>query len=250
MTFDESMDSYKSNSSKQRCQVKICGTTSIHDACLAADAGADYSGVLVDVASSERSLSATQAVEITSASPIPTVLLLYNRTTSDIHEAVSQIRPFAIQLLGQESPQQVEELSCLLTCQIWKSVYLPTGNPENVDMSAVREQMQAYRDAGSDFLLFDSVDISVDPPRYGGTGKTCDWSIAAELIAESPLPVFFAGGICPENVRSAIETIAPYGIDLCSGVETSKGVKDKQKLAELLEQVEKSVPLPRSSNRN
>ena len=98
--------------------------------------------------------------------------------------------------------------------------------------------MRAYCDAGSDFLLFDSVDISVDPPRYGGTGKTCDWNVAAELIAESPLPVFFAGGIRPDNVKSAIETIAPYGIDLCSGVEASKGVKDKQKLTQLMEQVD------------
>ncbi len=240
MIYDEGMVNYKSNNSKQRCKVKICGTTSIHDACLAADAGADYSGVLVDVASSERSLSTTQAVQIASASPIPTVLLLYNRTTSDIHEAVSEIRPFAVQLLGQETPQQVEELKRLVACQLWKSVYLPAGNPENVDIPEVREQMQAYTDAGSDFLLFDSVDISVDPPRYGGTGKTCDWNIAAELIAESPLPVFFAGGIRPENVKSAIETIAPYGIDLCSGVEASKGVKDKQKLAQLMDQVEKS----------
>ena len=234
------MNSYKYNSSKQSCKVKICGTTSIHDACLAADAGADYSGVLVDVASSERSLNTKQAVEIANASPIPTVLLLYNRTTTDIHEAVSEIKPYAVQLLGTETPQQVEKLRRLVTCQLWKSVYLPAGNPENVDIPGVREQMQAYCDAGADFLLFDSVDISVNPPRYGGTGKTCDWNVAAELIADSPLPVFFAGGIRPDNVKSAIETIAPYGIDLCSGVEASKGVKDKKKLAHLMEQVEKS----------
>ncbi len=228
-------------SNTSRCKVKICGTTSIHDACLAADAGADYSGVLVDVASSERSLNTQQAVEIADASPIPTVLLLYNRSTPDIHKTVSLINPFAVQLLGQETPQQVEELRRLVKCQLWKSVYLPAGSPENVDIPEVREQMQAYCDAGSDFLLFDSVDISVDPPRYGGTGKTCDWNVAAELIAESPLPVFFAGGIRPENVKSAIETIAPYGIDLCSGVEASKGVKDRQKLERLMEQVENSL---------
>jgi len=224
-------------SKDSRCKVKICGTTSIHDAYIAADTGADYSGVLVDVASSERSLSTLQAVEIASASPIPTVLLLYNRKTAEIQEAVSRIQPFALQLLGQESPQQVKELKNAIPCQIWKSVYLPAGSPENVDMIAVRKQMQAYRDAGADFLLFDSVDISVDPPRYGGTGKTCDWVVAGELISNSPLPVFFAGGIRPDNVRAAIETIGPYGIDLCSGVEASKGVKDKHKLERLMEQV-------------
>ncbi len=227
-------------SKESRCKVKICGTTSIHDACLAADVGADYSGVLVDVASSERSLTTTQALEIANASPIPTVLLLYNRTTSDIQEAVSRIQPFAVQLLGQETPQQVEKLKRVVTCQLWKSVYLPAGSPKNVDMSAVREQMQAHHDAGADFLLFDTVDMSLKTPRYGGTGKTCDWHTAAALISESPLPVFFAGGIRPENVTAAIKTINPYGIDLCSSVEASKGVKDKQKLQRLMEQVRKS----------
>ena len=224
-------------SKESDCSVKICGITSIHDARLAADAGADYAGVLVDVAVSPRTRSTAQAVEIATESPIPTVLLLYNRATSDIQEAVTQIQPFAIQLLGQESPQQVEKLRRTVTCQLWKSVYLPAGSPENVDMPTVRAEMQAYRDAGADFLLFDSVDLSGEKPRYGGTGKTCDWNVAAALIAESPLPVFFAGGIRPENVKAAIETIRPHGIDLCSGVEASKGIKDPHKLELLMEQV-------------
>lgn len=227
-------------SKKSRCSVKICGITSIHDAQLAAETGADYIGVLVDVAVSERTRSTAQAVEISNASPIPTVLLLYNRPTSDIQAVVSQAHPFAVQLLGQESPQQVEELKSTVSCQLWKSVYLPAGKPENVDMPAVRTEMRAYRDAGADFLLFDSVDMSLEKPRYGGTGKTCDWNVAAELITDSPLPVFFAGGIRPENVKAAIETIRPQGIDLCSGVEASKGIKDPSKLKRLMEQIEQA----------
>ena len=225
-------------SKESHCSVKICGITSIHDARLAADAGADYIGVLVDVAISERTRTAAQAAEIASESPIPTVILLYNRSTSDIQEIVSQVQPFAVQLLGQESPQQVEVLNREGACECWKSVYLPAGSPKNVDIPAVRAEMQAYRDAGADFLLFDSVDVSLEKPRYGGTGKTCDWNIAGELITESPLPVFFAGGIRPENVKAAIETIRPHGIDLCSGVEASKGVKDPLKLEQLMEQID------------
>ncbi len=225
---------------ESHCSVKICGITSIHDARLAADAGADYVGVLVDVAVSERTRSADQASEISEGSPLPTVLLLYNRTSSDIQEIVSQVQPFAVQLLGQEPPEQLEELKDTVSCQFWKSVYLPAGSPENVDIPAVQAEMQAYRDAGADFLLFDSVDMSLEKPRYGGTGKTCDWNVAAELIAESPLPVFFAGGIRPENVKAAIETIRPHGIDLCSGVEASKGIKDPHKLEQLMEQVKQA----------
>ena len=225
---------------ESRCSVKICGITSIHDARLAAEAGADYVGVLVDVTVSERTRSASQASEIANGSPIPTVLLLYNRTTSDIQEVVAQVQPLAVQLLGQEPPQQVQELKDTMSCQLWKSVYLPAGSPENVDIPAVRAEMQDYRDAGADFLLFDSVDMSLEKPRYGGTGKTCDWNVAAELITESPLPVFFAGGIRPENVKAAIETIHPHGIDLCSGVEASKGIKDPRKLEQLMEQVKQA----------
>lgn len=224
-------------SKESRCSVKICGITNGDDARLAADAGADYIGVLVDVAVSERTRSTTQAVEITRESPIPTVLLLYNRTTADIETVVSRVRPFAVQLLGREPPQQIEVLKGTVGCQLWKSVYLPAGSAENVDRRTVRAEMQTYYDAGADFLLFDSVDMSLEKPRYGGTGKTCDWNIAAALIAESPLPVFFAGGIHPENVKRAIETIQPHGIDLCSGVEASKGVKDPRKLERLMEQV-------------
>jgi phosphoribosylanthranilate isomerase len=227
-------------SKESHCSVKICGITSIHDARLAADAGADYIGVLVDVAISERTRTAAQAAEIASESPIPTVILLYNRSTSDIQEIVSQVQPFAVQLLGQESPQQVEKLTRTGACEFWKSVYLPAGSPKNVDIPAVREEMQAYRDAGADFLLFDSVDMSLEKPRYGGTGKTCDWNVAAELITRSPLPVFFAGGIRPENVKAAIETMRPHGIDLCSGVEASKGVKDPLKLERLMEQIDQA----------
>lgn len=223
-----------------RCRVKICGITSIHDARLAADAGADYAGVLVDVAVSERTRSTAQAVDIASGSPIPTVLLLFNRTTEDICATVTQIQPFAVQLLGHEPPQQVETLRRTVQCQLWKSVYLPAGSPENVDMHAIQAEMHAYREAGADFLLFDTVDMSLETPRYGGTGKTCDWHVAAELIATSPLPVFFAGGIRPENVKAAIETLHPHGIDLCSGVEAAKGIKDKGKLEKLMEQVEKA----------
>ena len=227
-------------SKESHCSVKICGITSIHDARLAAEAGADYIGVLVDVAISERTRTAAQAAEIASESPIPTVILLYNRSTSDIQEIVSQVQPFAVQLLGQESPQQVEELNREGACEFWKSVYLPAGSPKNVDIPAVRAEMQAYRDAGADFLLFDSVDMSLEKPRYGGTGKTCDWNVAAELITRSPLPVFFAGGIRPENVKAAIETMRPHGIDLCSGVEASKGVKDPLKLERLMEQIDQA----------
>ena len=90
-----------------QCKVKICGTTSITDAGMAADAGADYSGVVVEVPFSERSVPINSAAEIARQTPISTVILVFDRPTDWVREAAAQIKPFAVQLLGHESPAEV-----------------------------------------------------------------------------------------------------------------------------------------------
>ena len=76
---------------------------------------------------------------------------------------------------------------------------------------------------GASFLL--------DAPskNYGGSGKTFDWNIIRELAEE--LPLILAGGLNPANVRKAIRTVRPFGVDVASGVESSPGVKDPEKMA-------------------
>ena len=93
-----------------RCKVKICGTTSVADAQMAADAGADYSGVVVEVPFSERSVPINSAAEIARQTPISTVILVFDRPTDWVKEAAAQIKPFAVQLLGHESSAEVTEL--------------------------------------------------------------------------------------------------------------------------------------------
>ena len=88
--------------------------------------------------------------------------------------------------------------------------------------------------AGADTLLVDSVDTSEGFTRMGGTGKVADWNAVAELIEKVSVPVFLAGGIGPENVESALIKVQPYGVDLCSGVEASKGIKDSEKVRSLI----------------
>jgi phosphoribosylanthranilate isomerase len=70
--------------------------------------------------------------------------------------------------------------------------------------------------------------------RIGGTGKLADWDQAAAMVNRIPKPVFLAGGINAENVASALFKVRPYGIDLCSGVESSKGKKDPEKMRRLV----------------
>ncbi len=220
------------------CKVKICGTTSVADAQMAANAGADYSGIVVEVPFSERSVSIAHAAEIACKTPILTVVLIFDRPTDWVRQAAGEIKPFAIQLLGHESPAEVGWLKRLLSCEIWKSLFLPTDGDQTVNIKTRLAEMAAYIDAGADALLFDTVDSSSGKTRYGGTGKTSDWNLAAQLIRACRVPAFLSGGVRPENVKAAIETVRPYGIDLCSGVESTKGVRDRRKLDQLMQQVQ------------
>ena len=97
--------------------------------------------------------------------------------------------------------------------------------------------MDAHTHAGADAFLFDTAEVSHGTVRFGGTGKTSDWGIVAELIAASTIPAFLSGGIRAENVNRAVEFVRPYGIDLCSGVESVKGSRDARKLKLLMDAV-------------
>ena len=218
-----------------RCKIKICGTTSIADAQMAADAGADYSGVVVEVPFSERSVPINAATEIARQTPIPTVILVFDRPTDWIAEAAAKIKPFAIQLLGHEPPTQVAALKGIVACEVWKSLFLPTENEPEADEKTIFAQMDAHMNAGADALLFDTAEISNGKARFGGTGKQSDWNLSAQFIQGCKVPAFLSGGIRPENVRTAIEIVRPYGVDLCSGVEASKGIRDRWKLERLME---------------
>ena len=225
-----------------RCKVKICGTTSVADARMAAHAGADYSGVVVEVPFSERSISINSAAEIVQQTPISTTILLFDRPTDWVKAAAAQINPFAIQLLGHESPAEVAKLKDSLSCEVWKSLFLPTENDPAADVEAILAQMEAYTGAGADALLFDTAEFKNGKARFGGTGRQSDWDLSAQLIQACKVPAFLSGGIRPENVRAAIETVRPYGVDLCSGVEASKGIRDPQKLAQLMEHAHAVCP--------
>ncbi len=90
--------------------------------------------------------------------------------------------------------------------------------------------------AGVDALLFDTAALSKGAMKFGGTGVTSDWDIVKELMdaMRGTLPIWLAGGINPDNVGEAIDRINPYGIDLCSGVEATRGKKDAAKLRSLM----------------
>ena len=220
-------------------KVKICGTTSIRDAQMAVDAGADYLGVLVDVPGSERSLLLNEALAIAESCQIPVAILLSGKSVEDIISIAETIRPFAVHLLSQMSRREIQELKERLDCQVWLAVYLPDKSQAEADVDFMKERMKKYEQAGADLLIIDTMSLTADgtPGRHGGTGKVGDWDAARELVKSVRVPVFLAGGINPDNVREAILKVDPYGVDLASGVEKSKCKRDPEKVKRLMQAI-------------
>ena len=136
--------------------------------------------------------------------------------------------------LDTNPPPKWQNSRKLYPARSGKSLFLPTENDPAADRKVIFAQIEAYIDSGADALLFDTADFSSGQARFGGTGKRSDWNLSAQLIQTCKVPAFLSGGIRPENVRAAIETARPYGVDLCSGVEASKGVRDQRKLDRLM----------------
>ncbi|MBM3210922.1 tRNA (adenosine(37)-N6)-threonylcarbamoyltransferase complex ATPase subunit type 1 TsaE [Candidatus Poribacteria bacterium] len=223
-------------------KVKICGTTSVIDAKMASDAGADYSGVLVDVPISERSLDIDRAKSIVETSSIPVLILIMGKTIDEIVSIVNSLRPYGIHLLGQTPVELLRKLRAILNCQIWLTVYLPAKGQADVNTSDIQKLMVSYQEAGADAIVIDTVTLMADgkASRYGGTGKVADWDKARDLMNSVKIPIFLAGGINPDNVGFAIRKVDPYGVDLASGVEKSKGIRDPDKTKKLIQEVKKA----------
>ena len=221
----------------------MCGITTVEDARLVVEAGADYIGVIVGIDVSPRQLTIEQARPICEQSSLPVVNLFFNRTAEQIREAVAVLKPHAVQLLGQETPAMVRALTQTIPCQIWKSVHLPPVDEGEVDISELLDTVNSLVDAGIHAALLDTVvSAAGEDRRWGGTGQVNNWTAARSLVEAISVPTFLAGGINPDNVREAIETVQPYGIDLCNGVEMSKGRKDPEKLRRLMLAVREVVP--------
>ena len=211
-------------SSSDRIRTKLCGITTVADARLAAEAGADFIRVLVEVEQSPRCLTVEEARPICVQSRVPVVALLFNRDADQIRRVTSTLHPQAIQLLGQETPALVRELAGTEDHLIWKSMHLPPSGEGETDVPNFMEEINAFIDAGVHGILLDTVTgAGTGNRRYGGTGRVNDWETARTLVAKIRVPTLLAGGIDPDNVGEAIETVRPYGIDLASGVEARNG---------------------------
>ena len=200
-----------------RIKVKICGTTSLKDAFLAVESGADAIGFIF-YKMSPRNISQKEAKEIILQLPpfIETVGVFVNETSDKINRIAEQCKLNSIQLHGEESPA---------LCRRVKRKVIKAFRVKNADSL---KSLASYDVSG--FLL-----DSYNDGSKGGTGQVFDWNLALRVKKQGP--VILAGGLNPYNVFTAIHRVKPYGVDVCSGVEKSPGIKDHEKIREFIKSV-------------
>jgi len=204
--------------------IKICGIRRQEDALLAAELGADAIGLLVGQKhNSPDFISATVARGISRVLPpsVEAVLVTHIKQIDELERLLQQSEITTIQLHSQIAPSSVERLRHRLpNVKIFKSV------------SVISADSVAYPEAFKklvDGFVLDSVNLATN--QVGGTGKTHDWSVSREIVMRySEVPIILAGGLNSENVRSAIERVRPFGVDVNSGTKAADGFKDPRKM--------------------
>jgi phosphoribosylanthranilate isomerase len=217
---------------KTPVRVKICGITSLEDARMAVAAGADALGFMFHPAS-PRYVSPEAAGAIARALPpfVARVGVFVN-TPADVIQATLETAGLdTLQLHGDESPAFCAAFSRVRVIKAFR-----------VDGPAVLDRMQAY--TAWAWLLDSHVSGT-----WGGTGKTFNWDLAREAILRGGT-VLLAGGLHPDNVRSAVRSVGPYGVDVSSGVESCPGRKDPERVRAFVSAAKgcgEPVPVPQAS---
>lgn len=200
-----------------RTRVKICGITREQDAEAAAQAGADAIG-LVFYGPSPRNVTLAQAQLLRDVLPpfVQTVALFVNPSADEVQRVIEAVRPALLQFHGEESAA---------FCGAFRQPYIKACRMRaGVDLL---EYFHAYPDTAG-WL----VDAWVE--GYGGAGQRFDWDL---IPARRGRPLVLSGGLAPDNVREAVQRIRPWAVDVSSGVESAKGIKDAAKIAAFIEEV-------------
>lgn len=207
-------------------RIKVCGITRAEDAQSAARSGANALG-LVFYARSPRHVTVHLAMQVASATPpfVTLVGLFVNPSEDEVRNVLRQVPMDVLQFHGEEEPG---------FCARFNRPYLKAIRVKpGVDLLQC-----ASRYAGAQGLLLDAYIEGT----HGGTGEPFDWAL---IPHELPLPVILSGGLHAGNVAEAIRQVRPYAVDVSSGVEAAKGIKDAAKIADFINEVKRiDVQLP------
>lgn len=202
----------------QRTRVKMCGITRSEDVKGAVSAGADALG-FVFYPPSPRSLSLDDAKKIMGEIPpfINKIALFVNEKSDVVERHLKALPIDTLQFHGDESAAY---------CRAFSKPYLKAVRVrEDTDFTSITE---AYQDATG--LLVDAFDETL----YGGSGQRFNWNL---LPDQCKLPIVLAGGLNPENVAQAIQQVQPFAVDVSSGIESRKGIKDSIKMTAFMNEV-------------
>jgi phosphoribosylanthranilate isomerase len=207
-----------------RTRIKFCGMTRAGDVRLASELGADAVG-FVFAEGSPRRVEAREARLMRSAlAPlVDAVALFRDNGTAEVREVVKAVRPTLLQFHGDE-----EDAFCRGFGVPYIKAVAMGGDAKP---PSARELLSRYPAAAG--CLFDGH----APGNAGGTGTGFDW---ARLPAELNRPVMLAGGLTPANVFDAVTRVLPWGVDVCSGIEASPGVKDGERMRRFVEEVRRA----------
>jgi phosphoribosylanthranilate isomerase len=205
-------------SESMRTRVKICGLTSVSDALMVANSGADAIG-LVFYDPSPRHVSLEQAQAIAQAIPafVTKTALFVNPTKAYVEQVLHTVKIDLLQFHGDESPEFCEQFGV--------SYIKAIRMQENTDLSVIAK---AYAHCAG--LLLDAYKEGVP----GGTGEQFNWSWVPNDLAK---PIILAGGLDSGNVAQAIAQVKPWAVDVSGGVELAKGVKSLEKVTHFMQQV-------------
>lgn len=200
-----------------RTRVKICGITRRQDAEFAVEMGVDALG-LVFYSASPRAVTIAQAQQIIAGlAPFISIIALFvDAQPREVRACLSALPIGILQFHGEESEQY---------CQQFNHPYMKVIRMHNgIDLQA---EVDRYKSASA--ILLDSYQADI----LGGTGQVFDWV----LIKNITKPLVLAGGLDTSNVAAAIQQVQPYAVDVSSGVELAKGIKDKDKIKAFMEEV-------------
>jgi phosphoribosylanthranilate isomerase len=195
-----------------RTRVKICGITRVEDAQSAATHGADAIG-LICYRPSPRYVTPRQAGQIVAATPafVSTVAVFVNPSRDEVETVIRESGPALLQFHGDETPE---------FCSGFSRPYIKAARIRpGLDLIKYLSPHTAAR-----AWMLDSFHEDL----WGGTGGAFDWSLVPRDAAK---PVILSGGLTSDNVAGAVRRVRPYAVDVSTGVEASKGIKDTAKIA-------------------
>ena len=208
-----------------RTRIKFCGLTRAGDVRLACELGVDAVG-FVFAQRSRRRIEPGHARMLKQAlSPMVSAVALFMETPADeVRQAIRALRPDLLQFHGREDDAW---------CRQFGVPYLKAIPMAVADSAANTEDALFGAYPGAAGFLLDSH----APGQAGGSGQAFDWTAIPAALSR---PALLAGGLSPENVHDAIRQVAPWGVDVSSGIESAPGLKDGERMRRFIEEVRRA----------